>query len=243
MKRFLLIILMFVPLCTMAQTGNNITLLEEGKTWHYTYYNWATGKRYTFEEKITGDTIIDGRTYMKYHNDDGGVTPLREEPGKVYFYSNRSKKDELLYDFTLSLGDKVETWDAQLSDVTGTGLWVTDVGYVTFNGQNLKAITISGTEWVNVPGRCQVWVEGMGSDGGLLVPFPASLTGGFVFLDYIETADGSTFSFNNIAAIETPEVRSAHGEATYDLQGRQVSNRSGQLPKGIYIRGGKKFVR
>ena len=83
----------------------------------------------------------------------------------------------------------------------------------------------------------------MGSEGGLLVPFPASLTGGFVFLDYIETADGSTFSFNNIAAIETPEVRTAHGEATYDIQGRLVSNRNGQLPKGIYIRGGKKFVR
>ena len=86
MKQIFTFLLIALPLNLLAQ-NNYLPLLEEGKKWHYTYDNWATGKTYQFVEYLAGDTIVDGKTYKKNCQQDGQVIGLlREENGKVYAY-------------------------------------------------------------------------------------------------------------------------------------------------------------
>ncbi|MBR6047828.1 MAG: hypothetical protein IKP44_07055, partial [Bacteroidaceae bacterium] len=81
------------------------------------------------------------------------------------------------------------------------------------------------------------WVEGMGSSGGLLVPFRSILAGNFVFLDYIELADGTVFSFDDFVGMRTLRIK--EDNSLFDLSGRKLE-RAPQ--RGIYINNGKKVL-
>jgi len=50
------------------------------------------------------EITIDGKKYLKW-----GMFSLREENGKILVYSERQKKDLILYDFTLNIGDTLTT--------------------------------------------------------------------------------------------------------------------------------------
>lgn len=242
-KIFTTLTMMLAPLWAMAQT-DYAPLLEEGKTWHYTYNNWATGKKYSFTEKISGDTIVNGVTYMKYvsHDQPPIVTLLREDGGKVYMYDAGKKADTLLYDFTLSVGDRVENVYVELPEESE--VLVTDVGTVRFEGEPLKMLTINecrkGDEPPYTPTNLsQVWVEGMGSAGGLFMlylPFPSN----FVSLDYIEMPDGSEFRFNDaIAGMKNVGRTEPAGQpSVFSLDGRKVKNPS----RGVFVIDGKKVM-
>ena len=198
---FTTFMMMLAPLWAMAQT-DYAPLLEEGKTWHYTYHNWATGKTYTFTEKLSGDSVVNGVTYMKYvsHDESAPDVLLREDGGKVYKYDSQKQAETLLYDFTMSVGECVFT---QTNVGHTGGMMVSAVGKTDFGGKERKVLTIC--EWdgqwgddVNIiHDLSQVWVEGMGSAGGLLtmyLPMPDN----FIRLDSIETADGSVFGFEDL---------------------------------------------
>ena len=198
---FTTLTVMLAPLWAMAQ-ADYAPLLEEGKTWHYTDYNWATGKTYTFTEKLSGDSIVNGVTYMKYvsHDQSAPDVLLREDGGKVYKYDSQKQAETLLYDFTMSVGECVFT---QTNVGRTWGMMVSAVGKTDFGGKERKVLTIC--EWdgqwgddVNIiHDISQVWVEGMGSAGGLLttlMPWP----GNTIRLDSIETADGSVFGFEDL---------------------------------------------
>ena len=244
MRQFFTFLLMVLPLHLLAQE-DYLPLLEEGK-WHYTYDNWATGKTYQFVEYLAGDTIVDEKNYVKNCQQDGKILNLlRKENGKVYTYNKNLNlpTETLLYDFTLEVGDEVAEEEGMMGHV------VTDVSYIDFQGRKLKMLTFSPWYFVEGEGKIvdhsihDVWVEGMGSNGGLLAPFPSSLTGNFVRLDYIEMSDGTRFSFNDIAKVgpSAEKENETKCDAFYDLQGRKVCQRD-RLPKGIYIQNGRKFV-
>lgn len=235
MKLIFTLLLMVLPLEMVAQT-DYLPLLEEGKKWHYTYRNWATKETYKYVEYLSSDTIIDGKTYTKNCQQDGQVLNLlREEGGKVYKYNNRQKNEKLLYDFTLSVGDIAESWSED------EGIIVTDIGEISTGGVSRKkmALCYYSGEYIDYD-RPNFWVEGMGSDGGLTNPFSNQMAGNFVFLDYIEMPDGTTFEFKDINSVRSVENGSATNRQTFDLQGRKVSKK--HLPKGVYIRDGKKYI-
>ena len=218
----------------MAQT-DYLPLLEEGKKWHYTYRNWATKETYKYVEYLSSDTIIDGKTYTKNCQQDGQVLYLlREEGGKVYEYNGRQKSEILLYDFTLSVGDIAKSWSED------AGAIVADIGEISTGGVSRKkmALCYYSGEYIDYD-RPNFWVEGMGSDGGLMNPFSNHMVGGFVFLDYIEMPDGSIFNFNDVNSVRSVENGGATNRQTFDLQGRRLKT----VPKkGVYIRDGKKFI-
>ena len=171
-----------------------------------------------------------------------------------------SATEELLYDFTLAEGDEVATVGDR------EGYVVTEIGNVQVGNTSSKEYVFNywhddGTGRMIEHELTDIWVEGMGSAGGLLTPFASNLAGNFVTLDYIEMPDGSTFSFRDISGVEALVADKASSHAVYDLQGRRVqsdkgprvcslSKRSGErttsqgngLPKGIYIQNGRKFV-
>ena len=239
MKRLCFILFFLASIVCNAQY---LPVLEDGKIWHYTYYNWATGKKYKFEEKISGDTIVEGITYKKYVDQKGEVLSLlREEDGKVFSYNPVavSHEETLLYDFTLNVGDEVSLSNIQEGMVVGMA--VTDVTSISFEGKKRRSFTLS--PWFYIEGEGKIvdsdlkdkWVEGMGSSGGLLVPFPSILTGNFVFLDYIELADGTVFSFDDFVGMRTLRIK--EDNSLFDLSGRKLE-RAPQ--RGIYINNGKK---
>ena len=244
MKKVLLFAMLLLPQMLVAQENDYLSLLEVGKKWHYTYRNWATGKTYQFMEYLAGDTIIDEKNYIKNCQQDGQVLNLlREDGGKVYEYNSREKNERLLYDFTLCIGDTVESWSEC------EGMVVTDINEVSTGGVSRKRMTLCQyTAEFIADDRPDFWIEGMGSHGGLMNTFPNRLTGNFVRLDYIEMPDGSKFSFYDIDNISPYELREISSGAIYDLSGRRVANSSEfqgssfKLPKGVYIQGGKKFV-
>ena len=248
---------------TPSFVGTSSLLLQEGKKWHYTYSNWATGKTYQYVEHLSGDSVVDGVWYKKYVDSQGNTLALlREEGGKVFVANagSDSATEELLYDFTLAEGDEVATVGDR------EGYVVTEIGNVQVGNTSSKEYVFNywhddGTGRMIEHELTDIWVEGMGSAGGLLTPFASNLAGNFVTLDYIEMPDGSTFSFRDISGVEALVADKASSHAVYDLQGRRVqsdkgprvcslSKRSGErttsqgngLPKGIYIQNGRKFV-
>ena len=241
MKRLCFILFFLASIVCNAQY---LPVLEDGKIWHYTYYNWATGQKYKYEEKISGDTIAEGITYKKYVDQKGEVLSLlREEDGKVFSYNPVAVPHEetLLYDFTLNVGDEVSL--SRVQKEVFLGMAVTDVTSISFEGKKRKSFTLS--PWFYIEGEGKIvdsdlkdkLVEGMGSSGGLLVPFPSILVGNFVFLDYIELADGTVFSFDDFAGMESLRIK--EDNSLFDLSGRKLE-RAPQ--RGIYINNGKKVL-
>ena len=181
---------------------------------------------------------------MKYLNQDGHLAGLlHEDAGKVYMLNTNVSPnvETVLYDFSLGVGDYAE----KISE--NEGILLANISIVNVMGNARKEYNfvshIVGEDGCVEREMQDVWVEGMGSNGGLLAPFPSSLTGNFVRLDYIEMSDGTRFSFDDIAKVE-PSIEKeneAKSDAFYDLQGRKVSQRD-RLPKGIYIQNGRKFV-
>ena len=65
----------------------------------------------TIQCSIIGDTIIDDQIYKILHSSDGLKSLLREniKEQKIWKYSEYSKNENLIMDFSLSVGDKLES--------------------------------------------------------------------------------------------------------------------------------------
>lgn len=63
----LLVILLAAMGCLAAYAAEReyLSLVEEGKTWHYKFWNDSIGK-YDCSLTMRGDTLIEGKTYKKY---------------------------------------------------------------------------------------------------------------------------------------------------------------------------------
>lgn len=122
MKKLLsLFILALLPMLANAQTAPERRMLEQGKVWAYTYHHFEARETPTADSsyydhstwlsyyQLEGDTVIDGRTYMKlYRWDDHDrkhkyFGAFREDDeGKVFMYNLEDKKqDDLVLDFSL----------------------------------------------------------------------------------------------------------------------------------------------
>ncbi|MCQ2316738.1 MAG: T9SS type A sorting domain-containing protein [Bacteroidales bacterium] len=141
----------------IAQKGNEWHTFETGVWQINNYVNWCSG-----------DTLIGNVRYMKIMgtvNDSYPIfyTLLREEDGKVWKRYSIAHPETLLYDFTASVGDTLRIGDfaeemvldsismVQIGDVDRRKFWF-------------------GLEYDDMgkPRAKETWVEGVGSDYGLL---------------------------------------------------------------------------
>jgi len=141
----------------IAQKGNEWHTFETGIWQINNYVNWCSG-----------DTLIEDVQYMKIMgtvNDSYPIfyTLLREEDGKVWKRYSIAHPETLLYDFTASVGDTLRIGDfaeemvldsismVQIGDVDRRKFWF-------------------GLEYENLgrPRAKETWIEGIGSDYGLL---------------------------------------------------------------------------
>lgn len=114
----LLIILMLSLLVCKGQS-----LLEEGKVWSNTSIGTMRGSTYSsYFIKFKGDTVLNGLGYKKIMRSDDELHSIwtvkgfiREELAtqKVFVFNGTTRKDRLIYDFSLKEGDSILTGEGQ----------------------------------------------------------------------------------------------------------------------------------
>ena len=176
------LLLLLLTAAGAAKAQNYEPLLQEGNEWH-TLYVMVVGfptpdKHYTLVNWISGDTLVEGVRYMKVMesmNDEGNpylVALLREEGGKVWGRkkTNGFLSEVLLYDFNANIGDTLSFGDFEESFV------VDSISFEQIGGRERKKIWF-GLEYE--PFGSETWIEGIGSDMGLLYSGWSSATGGY----------------------------------------------------------------
>lgn len=141
----------------IAQKGNEWHTFETGVWQINNYVNWCSG-----------DTLIEDVRYMKIMgtvNDSYPIfyTLLREEDGKVWKRYSIAHSETLLYDFTASVGDTLRIGDFAEEMVLDS------ISMVQIGGVDRRKFWF-GLEYDGLgnPRTKETWVEGIGSDYGLL---------------------------------------------------------------------------
>ena len=177
----------------IAQKGNEWHTFETGVWQINNYVNWCSG-----------DTLIGNVRYMKIMgtvNDSYPIfyTLLREEDGKVWKRYSIAHPETLLYDFTASVGDTLRIGDFAEEMVLDS------ISMVQIGGVDRRKFWF-GLEYDGLgnPRAKETWVEGIGSDYGLL------------WTGYFNVFDGwhclLCFHQNGELVWENPE----YGTCTYD---------------------------
>ena len=141
----------------IAQKGNEWHTFETGVWQINNYVNWCSG-----------DTLVEDVRYMKIMgtvNDSYPIfyTLLREEDGKVWKRYSIAHPETLLYDFTASVGDTLRIGDFAEEMVLDS------ISMVQIGGVDRRKFWF-GLEYDGLgnPRAKETWVEGIGSDYGLL---------------------------------------------------------------------------
>lgn len=168
---------------------------EEGKFWETRICNsWD----HEYHGRITGDTIINGETWMKVINNKAGTVrkayyaAVRDEGEKVYAIAKGSSRPRLLYDFSLKEGDfircgvegnafgclcaKEEPKDSLLGFPFEFCLKVERIDTVKLkDGLNRRRFTLSLWDTYRdfLIAKSIVWIEGLGSGSGPFSPWMA----------------------------------------------------------------------
>lgn len=223
-------------------------MICEGRSWYYYAQDIASGKEFYFYLTVAGDTIVGDRACKKivYNSTD-----------TTYFYGAAYEKDEQvrigipysgstepcwyqLYDFQIDVGEQA----------FGIGPWVKEIDNVSVNGTEYRRLYL-GEEQASTTNR-YIWVEGIGSQWGLVNP-TGKIATGYVTDRFLRCyQDGECIftaeDFNKPAitsaeSITVNRLPNKSAETFYDLSGRKLPSLQGnRLPRGVYIQNGKKFV-
>ena len=193
--RFIALIALILGGMTMkAQEYHPI--VEDGKQWNVLFtYPWnppEPAHRYTDIYKIEGDTLLDGMSYkMMYATRNEDLTGwnlwgfIREtENGQVFSRRPSTSDEQLLYDFSMEVGDTICMCDYGYDECC---MVVIEKGETIVNGEPRQQIVL---EYPWGGGDGEVWIEGIGSLYGIIDSGSHFLTGGSTnLLCYYEDGD------------------------------------------------------
>ena len=169
-------------------------IVEDGKQWNVLFsYPWNPPEpqhKYTDIYKIEGDTLVDGVSYkVMYTTRNENLTGwsvcgvIREtEDKQVLYRRDGSAYDEILYDFSMEVGDTII--------MSGNGfypnwMFVIETNEILVNGEPRQQIVLE-YPW----GEQEVWIEGIGSLYGIIDSGSRFLDGGSTdLLCYYEDGD------------------------------------------------------
>ena len=256
------IILLLLSACCLPMQAQQTYhgMFSEGKTWNYKFYHyedsiWYDEKQIPHLDKkefvydvayiVEGDTIINGETYKRLyrHIKKGNNEPeavyynsaWRESNFQVYCVARNETNATKIYDFTMKLGDELETFEIARIDT----LKVQENMYMRYSWRALQGSFRTYDYY---------WVEGIGGQQGLFNPYAVPDMACLCDNEYFESCydhgecifNWSDFEKEGMTnSIETIQRGNIHTDHTiYDLSGRRAD---GKKP-GIYIRGGKKVA-
>jgi hypothetical protein len=193
MKKILLInILLILLLAAKAQEYHYVPFPDSGAVWSEMYYPRGdvayNPARQVFDRfTLTGeDTVINNQTYKKlYHYYDSIFTKskatciggIREDSLKRVYYRGDTAHyckphnilhELILYDFSLNIGDKILY---EFNYNVNSNLAVSNIDTVLINNTLRKRFSFNNNK--------TEWIEGIGSNDGLLFTSTPTLTGAY----------------------------------------------------------------
>ncbi len=184
MKIYLILLFTFLTIKVNAQTNLYHPFPESAASWNFHYNLYCNGGNSDelYSILISGDTIIQSQTYHKLdipyiksnnsgicdHKMNGYQGAFRQDKvnRKVYFIRPSETTEQLLYDFTLQVGDTVK---GVLASFTGYSDTVKSIDSVQVGDTYRKRWIINSCYNINL-------IEGIGSTYGLINPSPGCAT-------------------------------------------------------------------
>jgi hypothetical protein len=184
MKKAIIVVL-FTLITGMTYSQDYYPLVVEDNTWNvmavglFPYWDTAFS---TVTYKLSGDTVINSLTYKKMLSSWEEIPVnwnlygfMREDDNRqVWLKTEFVTQEFLMYDFLAEQGDTV-TVGLQ----TPVNLIVDSITSVTVSGTERYKFWLSGIEYT---GYHETWIEGIGSDKGIVWSGSAGLTGGYYVL-------------------------------------------------------------
>ena len=233
MKRtfFYFLVLFAVSLSANAEEEPK-RLLVDGRVWkmmnvtkeYYPDKGWCSDTTF-YSVQVKGEVEFEGKKCFKVSVSDDYLYMYEDNTG-VYRYTMYNEWQKV-FDFNLEIGDN----DPFL------GAPVTAIDKLVIGGVTYK-------KWVI--GITDVVIEGIGSLADGLRLFDWIPVGGESETLFAIEENGQrwTFTEEDIARYEAmnvsvPTRRFSEVSSLYDISGRRINN---MPPKGVYVRGGKKYV-
>ncbi len=140
--------------------------VKEGKQWNISE-EMNFGPTVTLIYRIEGDTVANDLNYKKvwYYQDSTfsvGVLfgLIRDDGGKVFFWSGNSNGESLLYDFDIGVGDTVRVLSLPQQGNCEVELVCIGMDTVSYFG-------IPRKRWSFASYDSEIWIEGIGNTYGL----------------------------------------------------------------------------
>ena len=265
MKNFLLIIAL--ALFGFRATAQQYRpFVEEGKTWRIARLiplnedpTYPVSHVYY---RMKGDTIVAGKTW-KIVRKSALTEPgdpvvynsycrylVREENKRVYF-SPYPGREELMYDFNVSVGDTLALHNIYYFEERNTAaefekysplcdsITIVSENKITSVGRSYRGLILSRKLDGN---ECKAsWIEGIGGVSDIFVQtIPLGLIcGSALVLEECSVGDEILYH-DDITGLTTPKLDATDKAAIYDLSGRRLQ----AIPqRGVYIVNGKKYIR
>lgn len=258
MKTLFVFLLAAIAYLAVAQDRVYDSFLDEGKIWTIKIVGSNLYSTISYEEyRLTGDVTIGGVSYKqlltryRWENDNEWSEWKKvayigqDNDGKVYYYADYGYHvdDYVTMDFSLEVGD-VFVFDHDY------GLpWIVTAVSDTILGCSTdkiprKCIHLSRSlngEILDEDYHRDIWIEGIGSlKYGLLGMSGDNMVGGTSQLLKCTKQEDVIYQYNDVTSIlGTMQQPSGDGKC-YSLQGLRLKD----IPrKGVYISGGKKYVK
>ena len=272
MKKKLTLMLVFLAWATLlpAQTMREQANIQQGvkssylpiitpdKVWHIEAGYWCPQAPpdcacyYGLLTIIIGNTkTLNEKEYYELMFDDQNViTYIREEEGKLFFYSEYCNEEYLMYDFTLNVGDTFIFYDpydhpCELTeeDIYWYSFVVGETSEVEYSQVKRKKIRL---DWLLFPDGFQdTWVEGIGNMRGICFNLAQQISGSRRLKDCYESDQliftneepfcwfyvGTNDRQEELIKIFTSETNILHivnakdiPLTMYDIQGRKIKS-------------------
>ncbi len=214
-----LLFLLLIPQFLIAQYEPFPT---ENALWEEEFIGFA-GVPLPYLHFLCGDTVIDNQVHSKvyrYNVDWEGqiqdtvyVAALYEGNDKKVWITHPGGTNELLYDFTLNIGDSFSVVPE---------LIVESISNVTVNGEPRRALFFQ-----SFPGHpTEIWVEGIGSNYGLLTRGIHDVADFAPYMKCFSKNDDSLFNFdpdNYSCNFSLEDENCAVVNAVSDLESSEIS--------------------
>jgi hypothetical protein len=160
-KAIMLMVVMLLWQTTIKAQTNSYIPFPNQAVWHvFVWRDYSGTSKFTFEERYTdGDTIINGLKYIKYYDPTLKSAVRNDSINKiVYRYNFFSKKDEVLFNFNLTVGDTVLVLDKTIK------YWIKDIDSVLLlDGRYHNRYSFNDPAKMMDPApKLSPWIEGLG---------------------------------------------------------------------------------
>jgi len=194
MKKILLIIIILLPVLIKAQ--QYVPFPDSNAVWSEYHQTGTMGTYYYYRNILNHkDTIVNSKTYHKLfyslvdttYNIDTTLTyngGIREDNKRVFYLPKDSIQEYMIYDFSKNIGDTIKydyskfvNQNQNCSHGVDTLIIANIDSVIINNGSYRKRYSLTNV-W-NIPfSAYPKWIEGIGSEWGLLVPVFDLTTGG-----------------------------------------------------------------